>query len=53
MLVTIPFLAMLNIILRKIPGMQAYAYLMGPRGTRRHAITLENLKRFITIKKKT
>jgi predicted PurR-regulated permease PerM len=53
MLVTIPFLAMLNIILKQIPGMQPYAYLMGPRGTRRHALTLENLKRYITIKKKT
>jgi predicted PurR-regulated permease PerM len=51
MLVIIPFLAMLNIILKKIPGMQPYAYLLGPRGTRRHAITLENLKRFyLTLK---
>jgi predicted PurR-regulated permease PerM len=51
MLVIIPFLAMLNIILKKIPGMQPYAYLLGPRGTRRHALTLENLKRFyLTLK---
>ncbi len=46
MLVVIPFLAMLNIIVKKIPGMQPYAYLLGTRGTRRHALTMENLKRF-------
>jgi predicted PurR-regulated permease PerM len=45
MLVTIPFLAMLNIILKRIPGMQPYAFFMGPRGTRRHSLTMENLKR--------
>jgi predicted PurR-regulated permease PerM len=51
MLVTIPFLAILNIIFRKIPRMQPYAYLLGTRGTRRHAITRENLQRFAaTIK---
>jgi len=46
MLVVIPFLAMLNIILKKIPSMQPYAFLLGTRGTRRHALTLENIKRF-------
>jgi len=45
MLVTIPFLAMLNIIMRRIPSMQPYAYLLGQRGTRRHALSLENIKR--------
>jgi predicted PurR-regulated permease PerM len=47
MMVAIPFLAMLNIIFKKIPSMQAYAYLLGTRGTRRHAITRENLHRFL------
>jgi len=46
MMVTIPFLAILNIIFRKIPRMQHYAYLLGTRGTRRHAITRENMQRF-------
>jgi predicted PurR-regulated permease PerM len=46
MLVVIPFLAMLNIILKKIPDMQPYAYLLGTRGTRRHAFTVENAKKF-------
>jgi predicted PurR-regulated permease PerM len=53
MLVIIPFLAMVNIILKNTPGMQPYAYLLGPRGTRQHALTKENIKRFlITIKTK-
>jgi len=47
MLVTIPFLAMLNIIMRRIPSMQPYAYLLGQRGTRRHALSLENIKRHL------
>ena len=46
MLVAIPFLAMLNIVLKKVPGMQPYVYLLGTRGTRRHALTIENLRRF-------
>jgi predicted PurR-regulated permease PerM len=47
MLVVIPFLAMLNIVLKKTPGMQPYVYLLGTRGTRRHALTFENLRRFV------
>ncbi len=46
MLVTIPFLAILHIILMKIPSMQPYAFLLGTRGTRRHELTRENMKRF-------
>jgi predicted PurR-regulated permease PerM len=49
MLVTIPFLAMLSIILKIVPGMQPYIYLMGIRGTRRHALTLENIKRTVAL----
>jgi len=45
MLVVIPFLAMLHIVLKKIPGMQAYVYLLGTRGTSRHALTVTNIKR--------
>jgi predicted PurR-regulated permease PerM len=47
MLVVIPFLAMLNIVLKKVPGMQPYVYLLGPRGTSRHSITLINIRRFL------
>jgi predicted PurR-regulated permease PerM len=46
MLVTIPFLAMLKIILKKIPHMDAYAYLFGTRGTSRHSLTKDNMVRF-------
>ncbi len=51
MLVTIPFFAMLNIILKKIPVMQPYAYLLGNKGTSRHEMTLYNIKRFILMLK--
>jgi predicted PurR-regulated permease PerM len=53
MLVTIPFLAMVNVIMKAIPGLQPYAYLMGNRGTRRHAITMVNIRRFLKLKNKT
>lgn len=51
MLVTIPFLAMLNIIVKKIPALQPYAYLLGNHGTSRHEMTLDNTKRFVTMLK--
>ena len=46
MLVMIPFLAMLKIIFKNVPSMQPYSYLLGMRGTRRHAITVENIRKF-------
>ena len=46
MLVTIPFLAIFNIIMKEIPGLQPYAYLFGNHGTKRHALTMENIKRY-------
>jgi predicted PurR-regulated permease PerM len=52
MLVTIPFLAMLNVIMKQIPSLQPYAYLLGTKGTRRHALNLENIRRFLKMKKK-
>jgi len=47
MLVAIPFLAMIKIILKKIPGFQPYVFLLGTRGTRKHALTLENIRKFM------
>jgi len=47
MLVAIPFLAMLKIVLKKVPRLLPYAYLLGTSGTRRHALTMENLRRFL------
>jgi len=46
MLVIIPFLAMIKIIFKDIPSMQPYSYLLGMRGTKRHAITADNLRKF-------
>ena len=48
MLVTIPFLAMLRIVLKMLPGLQPYVFLLGTRGTKRHALTYENIKRFFS-----
>jgi predicted PurR-regulated permease PerM len=48
MLVTIPFLAMLKIVLKMIPELQPYVFLLGTRGTKRHALTLENIRRFLS-----
>ena len=53
MLVVIPFLAILQIIFREIPSMQPYAYLLGTRGTKKHALTLENIRNFARRIKKT
>jgi predicted PurR-regulated permease PerM len=46
MLVIIPFLAMLKIVFKNIPAMQPFSYLLGTRGTRKHALTAENLRKF-------
>jgi len=46
MLVVIPFLAMLKIIFNDVPSMQSYSYLFGSRGTKRHALTIENIRNF-------
>lgn len=46
MLVIIPFLAMLKIIFKNVPSMQPYSYLLGMRGTKIHAITAENIRKF-------
>jgi predicted PurR-regulated permease PerM len=46
MLVVIPFLAMLKIILKRIPNMQAYAFLLGTRGTKKHEITVDNIRKY-------
>ena len=47
MLVTIPFLAMLKIFLKTIPSMQAFAFLMGIRGTKKHELTVKNIRDFL------
>ena len=53
MLVTIPFLAMFKIVLKTIPSMQAFAFLMGTRGTKKHEFTVKNIRElFINFKKR-
>jgi predicted PurR-regulated permease PerM len=51
MLVTIPLLAILKIILKRIPDMQPYSYLLGTRGTKRHALTGQNIRRYLDVLK--
>ncbi|MFP4059416.1 MAG: AI-2E family transporter [Bacteroidota bacterium] len=47
MLVIIPGLAVTKIICENIPSLTPIAYLLGPKGTRRHAITVENTRKLI------
>ncbi len=47
MIVVIPFLAMFYVVIKKIPRMQSYAYLMGTHGTKKHALTIEKIKVFL------
>ena len=46
MFVIVPLLAMFNIMSENIRGLHAYSYLLGTSGTRKHAITGENIKMF-------
>jgi predicted PurR-regulated permease PerM len=47
MFVVIPFLAVLRIISEHVPALHPYVYLLGTGGTRRHALTGENIRRFL------
>lgn len=47
MFVVIPFLAILRIISEHIPSLHPYVYLLGTGGTRRHALTGENIRKFL------
>jgi predicted PurR-regulated permease PerM len=47
MFVVIPFLAVLRIISEHIPALHPYVYLLGTGGTRRHALTGENIRKFL------
>jgi predicted PurR-regulated permease PerM len=52
MLVIIPFLAMLKIVISNIPELQPFSYLLGTTGTKKHALTIQNIKQFIRRKSK-
>lgn len=46
MLLVVPFLAILRIIFSHLGAMKPYAFLLSDRGTSRHALSLENIKKF-------
>ncbi|HYW94182.1 MAG TPA: AI-2E family transporter [Bacteroidales bacterium] len=50
LLVTVPFLAILRVIFANLQPLAPLSYLMGPRGTRKHAITLPKIKHFLQSK---
>ncbi len=50
MLVVVPFLAILRIIFYHIESMRPYAFLLGPRGTQKHSITLHKIKNALNIR---
>jgi predicted PurR-regulated permease PerM len=47
MFVVVPFLAMVRVICEHVPSLHAYVYLLGTTGMRRHALTGENIRRFM------
>lgn len=50
MLVIIPFMAMLNIVIKNIHSLQPYSYLLGMKGTKKHALTFQKISKFFTRK---
>ncbi len=46
MFAIVPLLAMVNILSENVKNLQPYSFLLGIRGARKHAITVENMKRF-------
>lgn len=47
MMVIIPVLAVTKIIFDNVPALAPYGYLLGPKGTRHHSLTGENLGKFL------
>lgn len=47
MFVIVPFLAMVRVMCEHVESLQAYVYLLGTKGVRRHALTAENINKFI------
>jgi len=56
MFATVPALAMFNIFSENVPKLHPYSFLFGTKGTRSHALTGENIKKFwdriTTVRKK-
>lgn len=51
MLVIVPFMAILKTISTYVPGLKPYAFLLGMRGARRHAIHIPTIREIISRKK--
>lgn len=47
MFVIVPFLAMVRVMCEHVESLQAYVYLLGTKGVRKHAVTAENINKFI------
>jgi predicted PurR-regulated permease PerM len=47
MLLIVPFLAIVRIVLSHIESMKPYAFLLGDKGTSKHAITLDKIKNIL------
>lgn len=50
MLVIVPFLAIMRIIFYHVERLRPYAYLLGPRGTQQHSITLNKIRKALNIR---
>lgn len=47
MFAVVPLLAMFNILAENIENLKPYSFLLGMKGARKHAITVENIKKFM------
>jgi len=47
MFVIVPFLAMVRVMCEHVESLHAYVYLLGTKGVRKHALTAENINKFI------
>jgi predicted PurR-regulated permease PerM len=47
MFVIVPFLAMLRVMCEHVESLQPYVYLLGTKGVRKHALTGENINKFL------
>jgi predicted PurR-regulated permease PerM len=45
MMVIVPMLAIAKIIFENVPTLHPYAYLLGPKGTRKHTLSMENVRK--------
>jgi predicted PurR-regulated permease PerM len=52
MLVIVPTLAIARVIFSNIDSLNPYAFLLGPRGTQKHSITLHKIKELFVFRKK-